>query len=898
MPRKHPFTEKFPDDGDLPAEARLLEQLRRGDAEAGRRFVREQYPAVYRYLVHLTGRPDLAADLTQETFLQAWRYLDRFEPRAPLRAWLHRIAHREFLQALRAHRPLIPIGDVPELTHSHAADAREAVELRQVIAKLSVEEREAVVLHYLEGYSCAEIARIVRAPVSTIKYRLSIARSHLQQELGEGDLTYLNGHDTALSQWAWLPMAELIALEAHCQQPSRQLEDSSMPSDKLSRRHFLTTVAGAGAAALTGPMDAEVVDDRLTRKVTLAAKATALSDLCDHLRSKTAIHLTARPSVADEKVTLFCQKLPLREVMRQLSRPFGYTWVRSGAAGQYRYELEQDLRSQLLEEELRNRDGHTALLALEHEIQRFRPYLALSPDEARAQAASAPPMEKPLLEILSGSGWGPIQLYFRLSPQELAALRAGEKLTFSQSPFAGERPLPTEVARGVIQSYRGVVVRRSDAIPLFHSAGMARPGDVLLTADPLVRARVRIWMKQSELGQFTLNGTSAIFLPTGAVEEQDQVPCASGTSPLALKLDNAAANAKLARDPSLRTPVTVQPKSSCVCAPESSGPTDERRVTTADVLEALHHATGMPIISDFYTRLHTAAELSLRQQPLFSALNQLGDRMGLRWNRDGEWLQFRTTTYYHDRLKEVPNRLLARWAAARRLHGQSTLQDLVEIAQLPDAQLNGRKMAEGARECWGLLEWELARNLHLRAHLRYLAAFTPAQCQETLTSTGLPFSRMSIAQQQQFLAQAFSDYPLWPPIRPTDDLTGAALRVEYTVPGWFQWGNPAFSWHWSRYLVVVEPGEHGRWMPRPPIRERTREAAIQAVRQVAPEIRNRAIHVLRDLRGRQDPEPDAPWEAQIFPTTLGLTFIYVPGASNERMVHVAHRNGDSWNLLW
>jgi RNA polymerase sigma-70 factor, ECF subfamily len=895
MPRKQSFTGRSPDEGDLPAEALLLEQLRRGDAEAGRRFVREQYPGVYRYLLHLTGRPDVAADLTQETFLQAWRYLDRFEPRAPLRAWLHRIAHREFLQALRADRPLVPIGDVPEAIEAHAAESREAVELRQVIAKLSVEEREAVVLHYLEGYSCAEIARIVRAPVSTIKYRLSTARSHLQRELGEGDLTYLNGHNSTLNPWAWLPLGEWVALE---QRLSRRPEDPAMPSDKLSRRHFLTTVAGAGAAALTGPMDAEVVDDRLNRKVTLAARATALSDLCDHLRSETGVHLTARPSVADEKVTLFCQKLPLREVMRQLSRPFGYTWARSGAAGKYRYELEQDLRSQLLEEELRNRDSHVALLALEQAIQRFRPYLALSPDEARAQAASAPPKDKSLLEILSGYGWGPIQVYFRLSPQELAALRAGEKLTFSQSPFAGERPLPPDVARGVIQSFRDIVVRRSDAIPLFHSAPMARPGDLLLTADPQVRARVRIWMKQSELGQFTLNGTAGIFLPTGAVEEQDQVPCASGTSPLTLKLDNASANARLARDPSLRASVTIQPQASCTGAPESSGSTNERRATTADVLEALHQATGKPIISDFYSRLYKAEELSLSQQPLFDALNQLGDRMGLRWNRDGEWMQFRTATYYHDRLKEVPNRLLAGWAAARRRRGQLTLDDLVEIAQLPDAQLNGEQMAKGARECWGLLEWELPRNPYLRPHLRYLATLTPAQRQETLTSTGLPFSRMAIAQQQRFLANAFSDYPLWPPIRPTEDLNGAVLRVDYTVPGWFQWGNPAFSWHWSRYLVVVEPGEHGRWMPRPPIRERTRDAAILAVRQVAKEIRNRAIHTLRDLRGRQDPEPDAPWEAQIFPTTLNLTVIYVPGASNERMVHVAHRNGDSWNVLY
>src|SRR5256885_10607203 len=129
-----------------------------------------------------------------------------------------------------------------------------------------------------------------------------------------------------------------------------------------------------------------VVDSRLTQKVTCAFKGTALSDLCEKLKIDTGIQLTAGPSVADEKVTLFCEKLPLREVMRQLSRPFGYTWLRSGKAGEYRYQLIQDLRSQLLEEELRNRDRNAALLALDREMERYRKYLGLSPDEALARS--------------------------------------------------------------------------------------------------------------------------------------------------------------------------------------------------------------------------------------------------------------------------------------------------------------------------------------------------------------------------------------------------------------------------------------------------------------------------------------------------------------------------------
>src|SRR5437660_12784895 len=106
---------RMPDEASLSADMRLLEQLRNEDAEAGRRFVRDYYPGVYRYLLYLTGRPETAEDLTQETFLQAWHSLDRFQGRAPLGAWLHRIAHREFLQSLRSRKPLTSLEELEEL---------------------------------------------------------------------------------------------------------------------------------------------------------------------------------------------------------------------------------------------------------------------------------------------------------------------------------------------------------------------------------------------------------------------------------------------------------------------------------------------------------------------------------------------------------------------------------------------------------------------------------------------------------------------------------------------------------------------------------------------------------------------------------------------------------------
>jgi hypothetical protein len=651
-------------------------------------------------------------------------------------------------------------------------------------------------------------------------------------------------------------------------------------------------------AARAAGSEADIIDDRLTRKVTLAVMGIALADLCEQLRSETGIQLDAGPSVGDEKVTVFCVKLPLREVMRQLSRPFGYTWLRSRKqGGDCRYELVQDLRSQLLEEELRNRDRNEALIALEAEIERYRPYLGLTPDEALARVETAPAAEKRLLQVLAGTGWGPLHLYPRLSRQDLEELRSGEGLTFSQEPKPGERLLPPDMARGVLESARHWrMIKHGES---YESAVDPKdPRSVPLTAVSELRAQVWIKISQSELGQFTLTGSAGFRNPevNETLFTVSINPLAVGMSPSVLEPDNRAMNARLAHEPALQRRVTVEPgerdegkgmrdeeglSASAIQNPKSK---IQNRATSGNVLEALHRATGMPIVADFYTRLYKPDTVSLRDLPLFDALNSLADAMHLRWARDKEtgWLQFRSASFFNDRLKEVPNRYLARWATARRNHGALTLDDLVEIAGLSDPQLDAADMAEGSQMIWGLAEWDLGRSSNLRKHLRFLAGFTPEQRQQTMSAAGLLFARMPLAQQQQFLAFAlqYSNEPL----RSLDDLAGSTLRIEYTLPGRFQWGDPT-TWGYTRWVVPLEPGPQGKRVPRPTVQERTREAAVQALRRIDPQIRETLLQWARRGDPRVDAAPpDDP--AQIFPTRLNLTFVYIPGDTNARGIHV------------
>jgi RNA polymerase sigma-70 factor (ECF subfamily) len=901
-------------EGTPSSEALLLNGLRRGEAEASHRFFREYYPRVYRYLCWLTRHPETAEDLAQETFVRAWRFLDRYDERGSLRAWLHCIAHRELLRYLRGRRDQTSLEEAPEIAAPHAAAWMDPLELREVIGKLPAEQRDVTVLHYLEGYECEEIARIVRAPVGTVKSRLSTARARLRQELGEGDLTYLNESPLSRRRWVWLPLEEMRALEARLMDHASTLppEEPPMPSDKLSRRDFLSTAAGAGAAALAAGSEADTIDDRLARKVTLAFKATALANLCAYLSDEAGVRIVAGASVADEKVTLFCEKLPLRDVMRQLSRPFGYTWVRGKEGGSYRYELTQDLQSQLLEEELRNRDRAVALLALEKEIERYRPYLELSPDEALERAKSAPPAETELLKRLSGSGWGAMQMYFRLSPQQQAALRAGQSLHFSQSPKPGETPLPPEIARGVLRSFRDVFFHRyPDGFGI--GTGVKEPGpeDIRPADLPEARAHIDLSLRQTELGRIALtysaSAGSESDLPRnslGTTRDGDG-SLASAMSPTVAKPDNRAFNARLAREAALEQRVTIEAAASCrsladreptvgAATAGDGSPAGEPRATSADFLEAVHRATGLPVVGDFYTKLYAPDTLSIGAQPLYDALSQIADVMHLRWRQDGDWLQFRSVSYYDDRLKEVPNRLLSRWAASRKQHGALTLDDLVEIAGLTDAQLDASGTAEGARDCWGLVEWVLARGEQFRPHLRFLAGLTPAQRQEAMGPQGLPFVKLPLAQQQQFIALGleFDEQPL----QSLEELEGAAMRVEYTRPGTFEWIPLGKNWY--QWAVPIVPGREGRRAILPAVQGRTREEALAAARRLDTHLLEAIFPEASRLKPEVRIADHVPDAGEIRPTRLDLRIIYVPGLSNRREIRIVSRTANMSLATW
>ncbi len=163
----------------------LVRRILGGDSAAGERLVTDQYPRLFRLLRQLTGSPETAEDLTQQTFLNAWKALPAFRGEASLATWLHRIAYHEYTHWLRGRREDVPLEAALDIPDPRAGDAVEAIMLERALAQLSPEHRETFLLYHVQGLAVPEVAVVMAAPAGTVKSRLFHARLRLRELLSE-----------------------------------------------------------------------------------------------------------------------------------------------------------------------------------------------------------------------------------------------------------------------------------------------------------------------------------------------------------------------------------------------------------------------------------------------------------------------------------------------------------------------------------------------------------------------------------------------------------------------------------------------------------------------------------------------------------------------------------------
>ncbi len=158
------------------------------------RLVQQYQNLVFSICLKLTGDYFAAEDLTQETFLAAFRHLEEFDGRAE-KAWLCRIAGNLCVDYARAAaRRAVPVAneDMPEPTDGTQEEPLGRVLNRELLAELKAgcealksPYREVAIKHYVEGRTAGEIAEGCGTGINTVKTQIYRARELLKKSLGK-----------------------------------------------------------------------------------------------------------------------------------------------------------------------------------------------------------------------------------------------------------------------------------------------------------------------------------------------------------------------------------------------------------------------------------------------------------------------------------------------------------------------------------------------------------------------------------------------------------------------------------------------------------------------------------------------------------------------------------------
>jgi RNA polymerase sigma-70 factor (ECF subfamily) len=147
-------------------------------------FYERTYTTAYRTALGIVRQPALAADVTQEAYVAAYRHRYRYRGDAPSAAWLHRILVNQALAALRRRRVATPIRDLSaSMTADHAGGSVARLALFQALEVLPPRQRAAVILRYYHDYDYATIAQILETTSTNVGAMLSRALDRLKDAM-------------------------------------------------------------------------------------------------------------------------------------------------------------------------------------------------------------------------------------------------------------------------------------------------------------------------------------------------------------------------------------------------------------------------------------------------------------------------------------------------------------------------------------------------------------------------------------------------------------------------------------------------------------------------------------------------------------------------------------------
>jgi RNA polymerase sigma-70 factor, ECF subfamily len=168
-------------------EEQLVQKCRDGDREAQREIYAQTSDRIYRLLLRVTGRPEDAFDLTQDTYLKVFGAIDRFQGGSELTTWIYQIAvneARQFLRRQRLHQTKLTLwSSLREASAARCPEIDAAADVQDALARLPEVERALIVLRHFDHLSYDEMAQVLGKPPGTVASGLNRARRMLRELL-------------------------------------------------------------------------------------------------------------------------------------------------------------------------------------------------------------------------------------------------------------------------------------------------------------------------------------------------------------------------------------------------------------------------------------------------------------------------------------------------------------------------------------------------------------------------------------------------------------------------------------------------------------------------------------------------------------------------------------------
>jgi RNA polymerase sigma-70 factor, ECF subfamily len=161
-------------------DAEAIRRCQQGDPDAFGHVVRRHQRRALGHARALTGNDADAADAAQNAFLDAFRHLDRFDGTREFYPWFYVLLRNRCYKQRAAGRDRGGAGELADTAAPAGGSPEERYDLRRALDRLSIEERELIVLKHVDGWTYDELAARLEIPRGTVMSRLFHARRRLK----------------------------------------------------------------------------------------------------------------------------------------------------------------------------------------------------------------------------------------------------------------------------------------------------------------------------------------------------------------------------------------------------------------------------------------------------------------------------------------------------------------------------------------------------------------------------------------------------------------------------------------------------------------------------------------------------------------------------------------------